>query len=238
MSHITISLRDWAVICRHYKMDAIEVTKALTNGDPSVSNARNLLTSPEETELKEWGKQRRFDLIALFLGGKIYEICPFYTKHGYDRILFGTCDESIQHKHYLGWNVYNTLPEANISVKKMKARIKDPKVQNKLELIHGISQTYLIKPMMNIMFEEGDKMFQNQMNRELNLNKLDGRDHKGCVTAELFARLRAQDIMKKRKSGSNVFHTKKSEHMDYKPASFIMPTRLGLSGGEKVTLQI
>ncbi len=26
--------------------------------------------------------------------------------------------------------------------------------------------------------------------------------------------------------------------MDYKPASFIMPTRLGLSGGEKATLQI
>jgi len=183
-------------------------------------------------------KARRFDVIAKWLGEEIYKICPFYTKHGYDRILFGTCAEGIQHKHYLGWNVYDTLPEANISVKEMKARIKDSRVQKKLKRIHRLSQKYLIKPMMNIMFEKGNEMFQSQMNQYLNLNKLDGPDHKGWVTFELFARLRAQGIMEKRKSGNNVFHIKTKISMDYRPALFQMPTRLGLSGGEKATLQI
>ena len=189
-------------------------------------------------------KARRFDVIAKWLGEEIYKICPFYTKHGYDRILFGTCAEGIQHKHYLGWNVYDTLPEANLSVKEMKARIKDSRVQKKLKGIHRLSQKYLIKPMMNIMFQEGDDKYEAKVNQYLNLDKLDvpGR-HEGRVTAELFARLCAQGIMekvKRKKKGvrGSTYYIKKKLSMDYRPALFQMPTRLGLSGGEKATLQI
>ena len=242
MSHITISLREFATICRHYKMDAIEVTKALTNGDPIVSNARNLLTAPEETELKKWGKQRRFDLIALFLGGKIYEICPFYTRAGYNDILIGTPDSGVSNTGYLGWNVFDSLPKSSLSVKKRQLIIKSPEVQKKLKQIYHLSQQYLIKPMMNIMFEEGHKMFQAEMNRYLNLDKLDegtGRQG-GRMTAELFARLRAQKIMEKYKPKSNVFHikNKKKQRMDYAPSVFTMPTTLGFSKGHETTLRI
>ena len=89
------------------------------------------------------------------------------------------------------------------------------------------------------MFEKGGEMFQAEMNRYLNLDKLDipGRQG-GRVTAELFARLRAQKIMEKYKPASNVFHIKKKPRMDYAPSIFTMPTTLGFSTGHEVTLRL
>ena len=103
-----------------------------------------------------------------------------------------------------------------------------------------------MQPVLNIMFQEGDDKFQAEVNRYLNLDKLDvpGRQG-GRVTAELFARLCAQGIMEKVKRKKKeehkqefTYYIKKKLSMDYRPALFQMPTRLGLSGGEKVTLHI
>ena len=72
------------------------------------------------------------------------------------------------------------------------------------------------------------------MNRYLNLDKLDipGR-HGGRVTAELFARLRAQKIMEKYKPASNVFHIKIKISMDYRPALFQNAHKAGSVGWGK-----
>ena len=188
--------------------------------------------------LRRLGRKRRFDKIALLLGKLIHRACPFRTKHGYDAILIGTAGRGVDHKHYLGWNVFDGLPEGDITVKELTKRIKDPGVKNQLEELFNWSQKFLIIPMMNIMFEKGSEMFQAEMNRYLNLDKLDGPEHKGWITAELFQRLCSQGIMEKHKPESNVFHIKKKQRMDYKPPMFIMPTRIGFSGGHKTTLTI
>ena len=71
-----------------------------------------MTTAPQEAsawliEFINWGKDLRFDKIALFFGMMISKICPFRTKHGYDAILIGTAGQGVENKHYLGWNVYN-----------------------------------------------------------------------------------------------------------------------------------
>ena len=133
MSTISFSLSDWSKICQYYNIDEDEVTGALENGDPVVSNDPNLLTSQEETELKEWGERRRFDQIALFLGGKIYEICPFYTRAGYNDILIGTPDSGVSNTGYLGWNVFDRMPKSSLSVKERRQLIKNPSIQKKVK---------------------------------------------------------------------------------------------------------
>jgi len=184
-------------------------------------------------------ERRRFDEIALWLGRSINSCCPFYTRAGYNDILIGTPDSGVQNPGYLGWNVFDRMPKSSLSVKERRQLIKNPRIQKKLKRISRRSQKYLIKPMMNIMFEKGREMFQAEMNRYLNLDKLDipGRQG-GRVTAELFARLRAQKIMEKYKPASNVFHIKKKPRMDYAPSIFTMPTTLGFSTGHEVTLRL
>ena len=253
MSTISFSLSDWNKICHALDIDADEVMRVLANGDLIVSNEPNLLTAQEETELKEWGERRRFDQIALFLGGKIYEICPFYTRAGYNDILIGTPDSGVQNTGYLGWNVFSRMPKSSLSVKEIRQLIKNPMIQKKLKRISRRAQQYLIKPMMNIMFEKGvneatgtkDDIYQHQMNRYLNLDKLDPTKElpQGMIVAELYQRLCTQGIMKKihrKVTGvrGSAFHIKKKPTMDYRPALFQMPTGLGLSGGEQATLQI
>lgn len=189
--------------------------------------------------LKRMAAARRFDKIALYLGSLINYWCPFYTRAGYNDILIGTPDSGVQHPGYLGWNVFDRMPKSSLSVKERRQLIKNPRIQKKLKRIYRRSQKYLIKPMMIIMFEKGDEMFQAEMNRYLNLDKLDivGRQP-DRVAAELFARLRAQKIMEKYKPGRNVFHIKKGPRMDYTPSVFTIPTTLGFSKGHEVTLRI
>ena len=234
-------------------IDADEVMRVLANGDLIVSNDPNLLTAQEETELKEWGERRRFDQIALFFGRKIYEICPFYTRAGYNDILIGSPDSGVSNHGYLGWNVFDRLSKSPLSVKKRRQLIKDPSIQKKLKQIYHLSQQYLIKPMMNIMFEKGvseatgakGDIYQHLMNRYLNLDKLDLPKPRpqGYIAAELYQRLCAQGIMEKihrKVTGvrGSVFHIKKKSRMDYAPSVFTMPTTLGFSKGHEVTLRI
>ena len=133
MSTISFSISDWSKICHALDIDADEVMRVLANGDLIVSTDPNLLTSQEETELKEWGKQRRFDQIALFLGGKSYEICPFYTRAGYNDILIGAPDSGVSNPGYLGWNGFDRLPKSPLSVKERRQLIKNPSIQKKLK---------------------------------------------------------------------------------------------------------
>jgi len=195
----------------------------------------------------------RFDEIAIYFGIRIHRICPFYTRAGYNDILIGTADSGVQHPGYLGWSVFDRTSKSSLSVKEIRQLIKNPRIQKKLKRIHRHSQKYLIKPMMNIMFEKGvneatgakDDIYQHQMNRYLNLDKLDPTKERpqGMIVAELYQRLCAQGIMEKihrKVTGvrGQAFHIKKKPTMDYRPALFQMPTGLGLSGGEQATLQI
>jgi hypothetical protein len=191
----------------------------------------------ELVQLMKWEENRRFDEMAMFLGWMIHKICPFHTKHGYDAILIGTAGEGVNHKHYLGWNVSDGLPDEDITVKELTERIKDPEIKKKLEEIFHLSQEFLIKPMMKIMFEN-EAMYQSQINKYLNMDNLDGSKQKGWITAELFQRLCSQGVMEKIKIGTHVHHIKKKQHMNYQPPIFVMPTRIGFSGGHKTTLII
>jgi len=240
MSTISFSLSDWRTICQHFKLDANAVLALLMDSSPMGRPNHNLLTDKEKNDLIKWGGKRLFNKIALFLGRKIFEICPFYTRAGYNDILIGSPDSGVSNPGYLGWNVFDCLSKSPLSVKERRQLIKNPSIQKKLKQIYHLSQQYLIKPMMNIMFEKGHEMFQAEMNRYLNLDKLDeGTGRQGDrVTAELFARLRAQKIMEKYKPGHNVFHIKKKPRMDYAPSVFTMPTTLGFSKGHETTLRI
>ena len=152
-------------------------------------------------------ERRRFDEIALWLGRSINSCCPFYTRAGYNDILIGTPDSGVQNPGYLGWCVFDRMPKSSLSVKERRQLIKNPRIQKKLKQISRRSQKYLIKPMMNIMFKKGvnaitgakGDIYQHQMNRYLNLDKLDlpKPSPQGYITAELYQRLCAQGIMEK-----------------------------------------
>lgn len=198
---------------------------------------------PRRQYVRRWKCRRyrnngTFGELALYLGRMIYKICPFRTKHGYDAILIGTAGPGVDHKHYLGWNVFAGLPEEDITVKELTERIKDPKIKKKLKAIFNLSYKFLIIPMMKIMFEKGGEMYQSNMNKYLNLEQLDGPAQKSWIAAELFQRLCSQGIMEKVKRGRYAFHIKKKQNMDYQPPLFVMPTRIGFSGGHKTTLHI
>ena len=198
-------------------------------------------------------ERRRFDEIALWLGRSINSCCPFYTRAGYNDILIGTPDSGVQNPGYLGWCVFDRMPKSSLSVKERRQLIKNPRIQKKLKQISRRSQKYLIKPMMNIMFKKGvnaitgakGDIYQHQMNRYLNLDKLDlpKPSPQGYITAELYQRLCAQGIMEKihrKVTGvrGSIFHIKKKPRMDYAPSIFTMPTTLGFSTGHEVTLRL
>ena len=252
MATINFTLSQWTLICQYFKLNPNKVFTLLANDKPTCVSESPILTSKEKDDIIKWGRERRFDKIALYLAQRIYQICPFYTKAGYSDILFGTPDNGVQQPGYLGWNVYDRLPKSILSVKERRDRIKDPTVQKELEGMFHLSQQYLIKPMMMIMFEKGvnkekgtkDDIYQHKMNKYLNLDKLDLPSRpQGMIAAELYQRLCAQGIMEKIKRKvprvrGTVFHIKKKEYMDYKASVFTKPTRLGFSKGHETTLRI
>ena len=141
----------------------------------------SILTGEEKQKLVELGMERKFNEIAIYLGKKIYNICPFYTKAGYNDILIGIHDSNVKRAGYLGWNVFNQLPVSPLSLQERNKLIKDPKIKKKLVELFNLSHKFLIKPIMKIMFEKGankdnitkDDFFQTKMNRYLNMDKLD-----------------------------------------------------------------
>jgi hypothetical protein len=67
--------------------------------------------------------QRRFDYIALLLGLIIQETCPFRTKEAYNDILIGAAGADIKHKGFLGWAVFDRLPEKEMGIDDLKQPI-------------------------------------------------------------------------------------------------------------------
>ena len=198
------------------------------------------------SQLNQWQENRRFDLIAKFFGRLVQKLCPFHTKEAYDAILIGSADAQVRWKGFLGWNIIAEISAKKdlkeLSVDELKRKIQSPITQQQLEELFNLSQEYLILPMMNILFENGDKMFQNQINKHLNLDKLDGNQHQGWITAELFQRLCSQGIMKKIKKRvyglrGTTFHIKQKPHMDYQLPIFVMPS-IGFSKGHQTTLRV
>lgn len=117
---------------------------------------------------------------------------------------------------YLGWylniELKEYINENYTTLSDIKKKLKNPEIIKQLELLFNISQEFLINPIMSILLEKSDEMFQNQMNRYLNLDKLEVKTKglKGFITRELYMRLVEQNLME---------HYKKKNHTYYKTIS-------------------
>lgn len=189
---------------------------------------RNILNS-----IKEDIKNQRYDNIAIKLGTKIQEICPFNTKEAYNEILIGSIGPEIKHKGYLGWKVFEQIPIKKTSIDELKKYINNPIIQKNLKILYNFSQKYLIIPMMKKLFRRED-MYNNKINKLLNLDNLDKGTHKGYITSELRQRLCKQNNMVyDRKIGREKYYKKIKKKMNYIPSEFTMP-KISMSKGHQV----
>ena len=187
--------------------------------------------------IKEDVKNKRYDKIAIKLGIKIQQICPFNTKEAYNEILIGSIGSEIKHKGYLGWRVFDQLPLKKTPTDELKKYINDPKIQKNVKILYNLSQKYLIIPMMKKMFR-CDDMYNNEINRLLNLDKLDKCNRKGYITSELRQRLCNQNIMtENRKKGNKIYYKKTKNVMTYTPPEFTMP-KISMSKGHQIVSKV
>tara|TARA_Y100000741_G_scaffold361237_1_gene344850 strand:+ start:654 stop:1574 length:921 start_codon:yes stop_codon:yes gene_type:complete len=192
----------------------------------------------QEADFTEDIKTKRFDKIALKLAQKIQDICPFKTDEAYQEILIGPKSDRLSYTGYLGKRVSEFLPKIDISIDELKVLINKDDTQKQLRELYNLSQTVLIIPMMKILYEKNDSMYQSEMNRHLNLDKLETSSigNKSMITAELYQRLVLQNIMEKEKKGNNVYHSQKNE-MNYTPPEFIMP-QINMSKGHQTCYRV
>ena len=172
-------------------------------------------------------QEQRFDKIALDLCKAILSIVPFNEKASLNMILIGVCPSQISYSGYLGWhlnlNFKNYIDENYISLLDIKNKLNDPTIENKLKSFFDMSQEYLIKPIMKILLEKSDSMYQSEMNRYLNLDKLEiTPNRKGYITQELYMRLVYQELMQKNKKNRLTYYKTISQDV-YNPPEFIKP---------------
>lgn len=169
----------------------------------------------------------RFDLMFLELTEYILRLVPFNEKASLNMILIGDCPNIEGNKGYLGWhlnfNFKDYINENDMSLIEIKNRLKDKDIQNELEILFNISQKYIIKPIMEIMLEKSDTIYSSNMNKYLNLNKLEINNiQKGWICRELYMRLVSQGLMQKNKIKKNVYYKTISKN-NYNPPDFILP---------------
>jgi len=174
---------------------------------------------------------KNFDLIALYLTQLIVDLNQFDIKSNFDLILFGYCEYSdIGNTGYLGFKCFKHF-EKNIK-NDIKKRMS-PKTIEKIKIIFDISQKYLILPMTKKIQEFGNQqklLYQNEINRELFLDKLDKIENnkKGYIIAEIVERMERQGLIKfTNKNGNNRIggrkYIKTTSNDQYKPPNFILP---------------
>lgn len=168
-----------------------------------------------------------FDKIALDISKYCLSIIPFKEKASLNMILIGDCPNKIGHNGYLGWHLNLILEkyiyENDMSLIEIKELLKKKEIQCKLEEVYNLSQNYLIKPIMKIMLETSDNMKKCDMQKHLNLYKLEeGRRQNGWICRELYMRLLCDGLMEKYKVDNRVYYKTISKNM-YKPPEFILP---------------
>ncbi len=174
----------------------------------------------------EYLKKNRFDKIALAITKTILSVVPFNEKASLNMILIGDCPNIGGNKGYLGWhlnfNFKDYINENYISLVEIKNKLKNEDIKNELELLFNISQEYFIKPIMRIMLEKSDTMFRSEMNRFLNLDKIEVyNDQNGWICRELYERLVHQNLME-RLNTKNAYYKTISKNI-YQPPDFILP---------------
>lgn len=175
----------------------------------------------------EYLKERRFDKIALDITNAILLVVPFNEKASLNMILIGDCPNIQGNKGYLGWhlnfNFKDYINENYISLVEIKNKLKNEDIKNELELLFNISQEYFIKPIMRIMLEKSDTIYSSNMNKYLNLNKLEINNiQKGWICRELYMRLVSQGLMQKNKIKKYTHYKTISKNI-YQPPDFILP---------------
>jgi hypothetical protein len=170
--------------------------------------------------------------IAIYLTLIILKLVPFRKAADINQILIGSCPNGMKHIGYLGYKCYlialNHLGvelDCTISIKEL---VGNKVVLTKLESIYNISQTYLIKPLIQQILEFGDletKLYQSKINKILNLNILDSIEqgkNQDWITKELLERMIGQDLIKYERNGNKKYiHTISNKH--YISPTFLTP---------------
>ena len=169
---------------------------------------------------------KRFDKIIKKITEYLLEKVPFKDKASLNRSLIGDCPTGINNKGYLGWHlnlIYSKFIDSkNISITEIKELLKNPEIIDFLKQIYNLSQEFFIKPMMEIMLEKSDNIKKCNMQKELNLNKLEnGHTQSGRICSELYMRLVYEGLMKGYKENNSVYY--KTIQKNYKAPDFILP---------------
>ena len=181
-------------------------------------------------------KKRRFDLIAIKLGLAIQSVCPYKVKEAYNDNLIGQADKDIKYTGYLGYKVFQYLPNIDINIQELQSLLEKKTVQKQLSELYYLSQEYLILPMMEIIKKKSNTIYQAKMNRYLNLHKLDGENNIGYITMELYSRLVKQNIMCRQLGRRAIYYT--VEDKLYEPSIFVVSKKTGFSKPHSAVLKI
>ena len=189
--------------------------------------------------IRDYSKQKRYDIVAIMLTKMIYSLIPFNIKDDLNTVLIGEYDyNNKQHKKnlgYLGFKLFNFIDKnkyESFSQKELRDKLKDVTIIKQLKILFEYSQNYLIKPIVNDIKEfalkEDKKYYQSYINRKLRLDKLDGNEQKAWITHEFVNKLIDQGIIDvnytgNNKSGNKWFTPGKNFNRDFITGKFVTP---------------
>ena len=172
--------------------------------------------------------KNRFDIIATELSHAILNTVPFKDKSSLNLILIGACPSDVKNKGYLAWHIYHNLNLSKYhdkSIIEIKELLNNKEIQQQLEFLYNLCQNFLIKPITNIMLDKSDNIRKCDMNKLLNLNKLEKKENRqgGWICREIYMRLVSQDLMEKYKYRNRVYYTTIDNIKGYTTPEFILP---------------